>query len=174
MRGPWRGGNLPFIPCKKRKKKEEKENTRRASFTAFRDVRRHPVVSRKEKKEEINLRSKMRDIKIYIYVRNMIIYIYIYIIHVYAIRSRFSSERSIPVSCKRHPLYVRRPFSPSVQSKVLSCLPAFLPPSLPPEESSRALPILQYLYFSMLKPRYIINYIKKLRSPVISRMNVTC
>lgn len=50
MRGPWRGGNLPFIPCKKRKKKEEKENTRRASFTAFRDVRRHPVVSRKEKK----------------------------------------------------------------------------------------------------------------------------
>lgn len=133
-----------------------------------------PSSREKKKKEEINLRSKMRDIKIYIYVRNMIIYIYIYIIHVYAIRSRFSSKRSIPVSCKRHPLYVRRSFSPSVQSKVLPCLPAFLPPSLPPEESSRALPILQYLYFSMLKPRYIINYIKKLRSPVISRMNVTC
>lgn len=61
--------------------------------------------------------------------------------------------------------------SPTVHSKFHSpaFLPPSLPPSLPPEESSRALPILQYLYFSMLKPRYIINYINKLRSPVISR-----
>lgn len=111
----------------------------------------------------------------YILEEYMIIYIYIYIIHVCAVRSRFSSERSIPVSRKKHPLYVRR------VSFILLCNrkphPAFLlsslPPSLPPEESSRALPILQYLYFSMLKPRYIINYINKLRSAVISRTNVT-
>lgn len=65
--------------------------------------------------------------------------------------------------------------SPFCAIETLCCLPPFpsLPPSLPPEESWRALPILQYLYFSMLKPRYIINYINKHRSPVISRTNVT-
>lgn len=111
----------------------------------------------------------------------MIIYtytLYIYIIHVYAVHSRFLSERNIPQGIPQgtSPLYVRR-LSLLCNRKPFAAFPPppfpSLPPSLPPEESWRALPILQYLYFSMLKPRYIINYINKHRSPVISRTNVT-
>lgn len=38
----------------------------------------------------------------------------------------------------------------------------FLPPSLPSTRGKLVGPILQYLYFSMLKPQYTINYINKL------------
>ena len=53
------------------------------------------------------------------------------------------------------PSYVRRP------------LPSWaIVTSLPPSRGELAGPILQYLYFSMLKPRYTINYINKLWSSV--------
>lgn len=111
----------------------------------------------------------------YMYIFEKYMIIYIYIIHYTRIRdslSVFIRTQHPYIPQETSPLRASRLFYPSVQSKIPSCLPAFLPPSLPPEESSRALPILQYLYFSMLKPRYIINYINKLQSTV-SRMNVT-
>lgn len=53
MRG--RGEEGTFLLFRAKKKGEE--NTRRTSSTAFRDVRRHPVVSKRGKKETINLRD---------------------------------------------------------------------------------------------------------------------
>lgn len=55
-----------------------------------------------------------------------------------------------------------------VVSSSCEILPSFLPPSLPPTRGELAGPILQYLYFSMLKPRYTINYINKLWSSILS------
>lgn len=49
-----------------------------------------------------------------------------------------------------------------VVSPSCEIVPSSLPPSLPPTRGELAGPILQYLYFSMLKPRYTINYINKL------------
>lgn len=138
MRGPWRGGNLPFIPCKKK----GKENTRRTSSTAFRDVRRHPVVSKRGKKETIHLRDARYKNMYYIYicVKNMIIYIYIYIIHVYAVRSRFSSERSIlNISCKTSSLRASSLLSFCAVENPIQPF-CFSPPSLPPTRGELAGP----------------------------------
>jgi len=55
MRGPWRGGNLPFIHAKERKKKENTDG-RPPPFSAT-SVGLIPS-SRKENKKEINLKQK--------------------------------------------------------------------------------------------------------------------
>lgn len=110
----------------------------------------------------------------------MIIYTYTLYIYIHYTRIRGSLSVFIRTQhpppprypARNIPFYVRR-LSLLCNRNPLLPSPLSLPPSLPPEESWRALPILQYLYFSMLKPRYIINYINKHRSPVISRTNVT-
>ena len=80
---------------------------------------------------------------------------YVYLIpRFWCIVSTFSSKQ---VKKKKFSRYLTR---------ALSLLPmnhTLLPPSLPPTRGELAGPILQYLYFSMLKPRYTINYINKLR-----------
>lgn len=138
----------------------------------------HRASRRKGEKKRDKFKAKVKkkcDIKIYKYICEKYDYIYIYIIYTLYTYMRFAlgfyPNATSPFLLRASPLSLlcnrndrRPPFLPS---------PPSLPPSLPPEESSRALPILQYLYFSMLKPRYIINYINKHRSPVISRTNVT-
>jgi len=49
MRGPWRGGNLPFIRAKEEKKKKNTLKTPTGRPHAFRDVRRHPRRASKKK-----------------------------------------------------------------------------------------------------------------------------
>lgn len=132
----------------------------------------------REKRERNKLKAEVKKVRykdiLNIYMWNMIISIYIYTLYTYTRDLLSVSIRTqhppYPAKRKSIPLYVRPLSFPCNRDPIL---PSCLPPSLPPVESSWALPILQYLYFSMLKPRYIINYINKLRSPVVSRTNVS-